>query len=236
MVGLKNEKLLVIAPHPDDEVLGCGGLIKRVKHEGGKVYILFMTAGNTQDFSKDGSSTFRQRVNEIEKVAKFLKYDDYSIAFPGDSFHLKLDKVPQLELISAIESGPFSIAKIKPAIIVTPQPSDYNQDHRAVSEAVIAATRPAPDELKLQVPLVLGSEFSPTASWSVSPINTPNFFVSLSESDLQAKVEAMNFYKSQKREGAHTRSPRAIKSLAYLRGTQCGHFAAEAFFSYRIIV
>src|SRR3990167_6618803 len=117
MVGFKNQKLLVIAVHPDDEVLGCAGLINRVKSSGGKVYVLFMTVGNTQDFSKSGSSTFRQRVSEIEKVAKFLKYDDYNIAFPGDYFHLKLDTVPQLELISAIESGPFSINTLKPDII-----------------------------------------------------------------------------------------------------------------------
>lgn len=236
MVGLKNQRLLVIAPHPDDEVLGCGGMIKRIKDNQGKVYVLFMTVGNTQDFSKKGSSTFRQRILEIEKAAKFLKYDDYSIAFPGDSFHLKMDKIPQLELISAIERGPFSISSLNPTIIVTPQPSDYNQDHRAVAQAVISATRPVPQELKSQVPLILGYEFSPTALWSVSPLNIPNFFVSLSEADLAAKVKAMELYSSQIRNGSHTRSSRTIKSLAYLRGSQCGLVAAEAFFNYRTLV
>lgn len=236
MVGLKNQKLLVIAPHPDDEVLGCAGLINKVKSLGGKVYVLFMTVGNTQDFSKSGSSSFRQRVSEIEKVAQFLKYDDYTIAFPGDSFHLKLDKIPQLELISTIERGDLSLNSLNPTIVVIPQPSDYNQDHRAVAQAAIAALRPAPNEFKYSPAIILGSEFSPTTAWSVAPINPPNFFVALTKQELNAKVEAMNIYSSQKRGGAHSRSTRAIKSLASLRGIQSGHEAAEAFFSYRIIV
>lgn len=236
MVGLKNQKLLIIAPHPDDEVLGCAGLINRVKSSGGKVYILFMTVGNTQDFSKSGPSSFRQRTSEIEKVAKFLKYDDYTIAFPGDSFHLKLDQVPQLELISAIEKGAFSLNSLNPTTVVMPQPSDYNQDHRAVSQAAIAALRPAPNEFKHSPAVILGSEFSPTVAWSVAPVNPPNFFVALSEQELNTKVGAMNIYSSQKRNGNHSRSTKAIKSLAHLRGTQCGQVAAEAFFSYRIMV
>lgn len=236
MLKLKEQVLLIIAPHPDDEVLGCGGLIKRIKDEGGKVYVLFMTVGNTTDFSKKGSSTFIQRVTEIEKVAKLLKYDDYTIAFPGDSYHLKLDKLSQLEIISVIEKGPLSITTLKPSIIATPQPSDYNQDHRVCAQAVLAATRPAPNQYKPLPPLILGYEFSPTAIWSVSEINTPNFFFPLTEEQLSFKVRAMNLYSSQKRAGAHSRSRRVIKSLAYLRGSQCGENAAEAFFSYRTLI
>lgn len=236
MVGLKNQRLLVIAPHPDDEVLGCGGLIKKIKDNKGKVYVLFMTVGNTQDFSKKGSSTFRQRVSEIEKVAKFLKYDDYTIAFPGDTFHLKLDKLSQLELISALEKGPMSISQLNPSIIALPQPPDYNQDHRASALATIAALRPAPGEFKPVVPLILGYEFAPTAAWGVAPLNSPNFFVSLSESDLKTKVKAMEFYASQKRNGSHSRSAKTIKSLAYLRGSQCGQSAAEAYYNFRTVV
>ena len=104
MLSFKDKKVLIISPHPDDEVIGCGGLISKIKENGGKVYVLFLTNGDTNDFSAVGKSTSRQRNNEIEKVAKFLKFDDYEIAFEGNSYHLRLDKVPQIEIISKIET------------------------------------------------------------------------------------------------------------------------------------
>ena len=114
MLNIDRQTLLVMAPHPDDEVLGCGGLIKRIKDNGGKVYVVFLTVGNTKDYSKSGSSTIQERIKEIEKVAKFLKYDDYKIVFPGDEFHLKLDQMPKKDLISEIENGQrISLNKIK---------------------------------------------------------------------------------------------------------------------------
>jgi N-acetylglucosamine malate deacetylase 1 len=237
LLNLKQQRLLVIAPHPDDEVLGCGGLIKRIKEAGGKAYILFITVGDTKDYYKNGLSTFEQRVKEIEKVASFLGYDDYKIAFPGNDHHLRLDQIPQLDLISEIENGKkISINKIRPTIIATPQPSDYNQDHRAVAEAVIAATRPAPSDYKHSVPVVLGYEFSANVAWSVTPHHDPNFFISLDDETLRTKVRAMQLYSSQARDGASTRGSDAIRSLALTRGPQCGVKAAEAFYSFKAVI
>ena len=105
MISFKDQKVLILAPHPDDEVFGAGGLIHRIKREGGKVYILYLTVGTTRDFSKRGGSTEKERVREIEKAAKFLKYDGWKIAFPGNDYHMKLDSVPQLHLINEIERG-----------------------------------------------------------------------------------------------------------------------------------
>lgn len=237
MVNLKKQTLLLIAPHPDDEILGCGGLIKRIKQDGGKVYALFMTLGTTKDYAANGTSTFDQRSKEIEQVAQFLGYEDYRIAFPGDQHHLRLDSIPQLELISAIENThKISLNKLRPTIIATPQPFDYNQDHRAVAEAVIAATRPAPDGYKSLQRTVLGYEFSATAHWSIASPQNPNFFVELKDDDLSVKIKALELYSSQVRSGSHTRSTDAMKNLAYLRGAQVGVKAAEAFYSYRILI
>ncbi len=237
MLNLKNQTLLLIAPHPDDEILGCGGLIKRIKEGGGKVYALFMTVGTTQDYAANGISTYDQRLKEIEKVSKFLGYEDYRIAFPGNDHHLRLDSIPQIDLISSIENThKISLNRLRPTIIATPQPFDYNQDHRAVAEAVIAATRPAPDGYKSLQKTILGYEFSATAHWSIATPNNPNFFVELKDEDLSVKIKALKLYSSQIREGAHTRSTDAMKNLAYLRGAQVGVKAAEAFYSYRILV
>src|SRR3989344_9283508 len=82
--SLIKQRLLVVAPHPDDEVIGCGGLIQKIKEGSGKVYILFLTVGETRDFSKKGISSLATRKKEIEKVAKFLQYDDYDIALEGE--------------------------------------------------------------------------------------------------------------------------------------------------------
>lgn len=236
MLNLEKQTLLVVAPHPDDEVLGCGGLIKRIKDEGGKVYVIFLTVGNTKDYSKIGSSTIQERVREIEKVATFLKYDDYKIVFPGDEFHLKLDQMPKKDIISEIENGErISLDKIKPTIVATPQHHDYNQDHSICAQAVLAATRPLPDELKPLQKTVLGFESVPTADWWNTPHNV-NFFIRLSDADLQAKLTAMEIYQSQLRNGNHPRSIRSMKNVAYLRGMQSGNGAAEAFYCYRHIV
>ena len=236
MLDFKHERLLVIAPHPDDEVLGCGGLIKRIKEEGGKVYVLFITIGNTKEYSKNGNSTIQERMKEIEKVAKFLKYDDYRIVFKGDRFHLKLDQLPQKDLMSEIENGQkVSLNKTKPTIVALPYLTDYNQDHRSVSQAVLASVRPAPPDIKPLQRTILGFESVPTADWWHTPRNI-NFFVSLSDNDLKVKISALKIYKSQLRIGYHTRSIWAMKNLAYFRGMQIGERSAEAFYCYRDIV
>lgn len=236
MLNFKKQKLLVISPHPDDEVLGCGGLIKRIKDEGGQVYVIYLTVGTTKDHSENGGSTIQERQKEIERVAKFLKYDDYRIAFLGNNFHLRLDQIPKKDLISEIENGAnISLNKTMPTIVTTPQHLDYNQDHNSCTQAVFAATRPMPDELKSLQEIVLGFESVPTADWWSAPHNT-NLSVDLTDNDLETKLSALSIYKSQVRSGYHPRSLRSMRNLAYFRGMQVGKKAAEAFCCYRYII
>ena len=236
MIPLNNARLLIIAPHPDDEVLGCGGLISRIKSAGGKIYILFLTLGTTSDYSARGSSTVSMRRKEILQVMNLLKVDDYDIAFPGDKYHLKLDSLPSRDIIEAIETkSKVSLKKVAPTIIASTQFSDYNQDHRAAAASTIAATRPAPPKLKTFVPLVLGYEFAAN-SWNVFNPQPLNFYVSLTKEDLDIKIKAMKYYTSQIRSGTHTRSAKTIEYLAKLRGAQIGCFAAEVFYCYRFFL
>ena len=133
--SLKNQKLLIVSPHPDDEAIGCGGTIAKVKQEGGKVYVLFLTVGSTKDFSKIGKSTLFQREREVKHVAAFLQFDDYHIAFPGDKYHLKLDIIGQHRLMDVIErESSVSIENIKPTMVAFPSFASYNQDHRNTYE------------------------------------------------------------------------------------------------------
>lgn len=236
MLDLSKQKLLVIAPHPDDEVIGCGGLIKKIKDARGKVYVLFLTVGDTQDFSKKGLSKASERQKEIEKVARFLKFDDYHVAFKGNNYHLKLDLLGQNELMHMIErESPVSLQKVKPTIVALPSVNSYNQDHRVTAEATHAALRPAPPDNKHSVETVLEYE-EPADSWTLNPKIEPIFFVPLSKSQLDAKIKALKLYKSQLRPHPNTRSSETLKALAILRGSMCGSLYGEGFKLYRGIL
>ncbi len=236
MLSLTNQTLLVIAPHPDDEVLGCGGLIAKVKSNGGKVYVLFLTVGDTDDYRKEGTSTGSERMKEIERVAKHMKYDDYRIAFPGNKYHLRLDEIAQLELMKEYENGPLSLNKLKPTIVATPFFSDYNQDHRAATMALFGATRPAPDDQKPLQRVILGYESVPTAGWWDTTGSKMNFYLHLSEKELKAKMKGLELYTSQVRIGNHPRALASIQKLAAMRGIESGTAAAEAYYTYRMIL
>lgn len=237
MLSLKNQTLLVLAPHPDDEVLGCGGLITKIKNQGGKVYVLYLTVGDTDDISAIGRTNATQRIKEIKKVVKFLKIDGFRVAFPGNQYHLKLDAISQSKIIREIESHQkLSLKTVKPTMLATTQSSDYNQDHRACYQAAITATRPAPHPDKPFQKYILGYEFAGSVSWGVHTPKHPNFFVPLTPMELETKIKAMRLYSSQTRESPHTRSEENIRYLAHLRGTQCGINLAEAYYAYRIFL
>lgn len=236
-LSLKHQRILIIAPHPDDEVFGCGGLISRCKREGGKVFVLYMTVGTTKDFSRRGVSTHDERAGEMARVTKALRIDGHRLAFPGDRFHLKLDAVPQKELINVIERGPVvSLQALRPTIVITSSPSDYNQDHRSVAQAVLAAARPAPNDFKALQPVVLFSEL-PYGSWTADAMQpSPNVFVALHKQDLQKKVKALRLYTSQLKNSRAPLSVRGVTVLAQLRGMQSGLPLAEAYTARRFIL
>ncbi|MGI9305660.1 MAG: PIG-L deacetylase family protein [Gammaproteobacteria bacterium] len=237
MLDLKGKTALVIAPHPDDEVFGCGGLIHRLKSDHAKVYVLYMTVGTTLDFSAKGKTTADERTAEIEQVARFLKLDGYAVAFPGDRYHLKLDAAPQKELVHAIERGDdMSLQGLRPDIVLTTSGMDYNQDHRAVSEATMTAVRPTSSEHKSFQPVVLTYEL-PYHQWNVTEtMSTPNFLVRLTEHDLDAKLTALALYKSQLKTPDGPLSLHGVETLAHYRGLQCGCAAAEAYCTRRIVL
>ncbi len=235
MISFKNQSLLVVAPHPDDEVFGCGGLIYRVKREGGSVHVLFLTVGTTKDFSKKGASSLDERLKEIDRVVKFLQIDSYHVAFPGNEYHLQLDHVPQKELINEIERGTVSLESLKPTILAFPSSFDYNQDHRAANEACISATRPVNGTFKHIPRLLLEYEF-PYAGWSPLQGSAPNFFVSLDKPALNAKLKALKLYKSQMKVQKGPISVYGAESLARARGIIASADHAEAFVLRRTLV
>lgn len=232
MISLQRQRLLIIAPHPDDEVIGCGGLIQKVKAGGGQVFVLFLTVGDTHDFSKKGLSTQSSREEEIENVAKFLKYDDYQIAFAGNEYHLKLDTLGQLALMNMIErESSVSIEKVKPSIITFPVPTSYNQDHQAAALATHAALRYSSGE-KHFIKTAFSYE-SPADFWTIHPRSPANLFVPLSGEEYDRKIKAFKLYASQWRNFPSSRSEEVLSGLAKLRGAQSNSEFGEGYFIHR---
>jgi LmbE family N-acetylglucosaminyl deacetylase len=231
---LKNKRILILSPHPDDEVFGCGGLIARAKDEGSEIYVLYFTIGTTKDFSKKGETTYEARLKELKAATKMLGLNGYRIALPEDC-HLRLDTVPQRTLINEIERGEkISLEALKPDILLLPIEDDYNQDHRAIYEAAITATRPSSKKHKHFQPIVLTYEL-PYATWGINTTQLPpNVYIELSKDDLGRKIDALKCYKSQLKANDAPLSVHGVKSLATLRGVQCGSLYAEAYTAKRI--
>ena len=229
-ISFRNRVVLIIAPHPDDEVLGCGGLISRVKVEGGKVHVLCFTVGDIKQYG--GHSHTEKRIKEMNKVMKYLKVDSFNLALVGNKYHLKLDKVPQKDLIDIIEKGEVSISTIKPNMICIPFIGSTNQDHVAVAKASFTACRPVKNSKKNIVPIVLSYE-QPETNWARKRFH-PNFFVDISK-NLKAKQKALSLYSSQIRIKNHPRTPSIIEKIAELRGSEIGVKYAEAYECHRFI-
>lgn len=227
------ERILILAPHPDDETLGCGGLMSKAKAAGAEVYVQFMTVGDTEEFSPAGISTAEERHGEIKQVADFYQWDGWHIALPGDEYHLKLDNRPRFELANVIErDSPLSIAELKPTIVIAPHRTSYNQDHQVTAEAAHTALRPSNSDLRHHPRLVLAYEEA-ADQWRYDTAPPTNFLVALEQRHVDEKIAAMRLYGSQIHEHPHTRSELTLRSLAALRGMQGGVALAEGFHTLR---
>jgi N-acetylglucosamine malate deacetylase 1 len=199
--------------------------------------LCFITVGTTRDYSNKGVSTQKERYQELRKVSEYLKYDAYSIAFPGEKYHLKLDALPQEKLINEIELGnKLSLQNLRPDIVFIPLIGDYNQDHRAVAQAAITAMRPKHHSYKHFQPIVLAYEL-PTGGWCCNEdLPHLSFIVNLSLKDIRAKKTAMSFYNSQLKDHRGPLSLHSITALAQIRGLQAGVHYGEAFYVKRILI
>lgn len=228
-LDFSKQRLLVIAPHPDDETLGCGGTISKIKAAGGKVYVLIMTLGDVEQFG--GESKTDVRKEEMEKAMKFLEVDGYDFGFVGDKYHLRLDTMPQKDLIDFLEK---KIDEIKPTIVALPTICSANQDHIAIFKAAFTAARPRPSKLKHSPDLIISYEV-PSSWWDYRQSFNPNFFVDISD-HLEKKIKALSFFASQIRQGPDPRSLENVQRIAEFRGEELCLKSAEAFICHRCLI
>lgn len=228
---LSQKTLLVIAPHPDDEILGCGGLMAKIKKLGGKVFVIMFAVGNVKQIG--GESRTDTRIKEVAAVMEFMKVDGHEIMYMHDEIHLKLDVMPRKELIDIIESkSKYSLNKVNPDIIAIPSLACQNQDHEAVFNAAFTACRPRVKEGLTNALTVLAYEQVDNL-WTSRSFK-PNFYVDISVF-LETKLRALGLYRSQMREEPNLRSTENVKRLSELRGSEICVQAAEAYECYRFI-
>ncbi|WP_017577503.1 PIG-L deacetylase family protein [Nocardiopsis kunsanensis] len=223
------ERILIFAPHPDDETLGCGGLMSKAKDAGAEVFVQFFTVGDTADQSPKGFSTAQERHTEIKKVADHFRWDDWHMALPGDQYHLRLDTVARVDINKLVEQdSPLSITRLRPTVVIAPHRTSYNQDHQVVAEAVHTSLRPSDHRLRHHPKLVLAYEEA-ADQWRTDAVVPPNLIVGLRERDVEAKLVGMQMYGSQSHDHPHTRSELTLRSLAALRGMQAGVAHGEGY-------
>ena len=225
----KKETLLIIAPHADDEILGCYGLIKKVKDNGGKVFVQILTIGGYENIEGE-EITKEDWTQEFMKVSKDLEIDGYDIAFSNDKME-HIDSKPQDELIMHIESkSKISISKIKPTIVAIPTIFSSHQDHTYAYKVAITALRPHPQKSAHMPQLILSYESPEYYFWSAySELGRfqPNFYLNLDKNEIIKKSEFLNMYSTQMRKGQ--RGEDSLFSLAKIRGNEIGLEYAEAF-------
>lgn len=234
---LKKQRLLVLAPHADDEVFGCGGTIAKMKDIGAEVYVLVVSVGDVLHYSAKSQEMISgdTRYAEFEGAMKFLKVDDYEVIFNDSKMHLRLDAIPRRDLVDYFERGcKLAIDKIKPTMIILPAAS-YNQDHEAVFRAGFTACRPHLPDVKPFQKIVLSCD-NPAISWSLEREKFhPNFYVDISDY-LDKKLKAVSFHKSQMKPSIHHASIENIEYLAKVRGREISVDAAEAFMCHRFVI
>ena len=228
MKSLKNEKLLVIAPHSDDEVLGCGGLISKIKKEGGKVFVLIFNLGFEIN---DTIESQEKRKKEVKEAMSFLNVDDFHIVHDQPDNNRDLDVKPLHSLIEIIEStSKVSLEKITPTMVAIPTIFSHHQDHVHVHHACISALRPINSPVSN---IVLSYEAPEHSRWSASGVFEPNLFVEIDDV-IENKIVAFNKYQSQIRPGG--RDADNIRNQAKYRGQEVGKNLCEAFFVHRFIL
>jgi LmbE family N-acetylglucosaminyl deacetylase len=221
----RHKKILIIAAHPDDEVLGCGATIARLAKEGHKLCIAILGEGITSRYPnrEDADiSLIRQLQERSRQVAGLLGVTDHQLfSFPDNRF----DSVPILDIVKTIEG---LIENFQPDSIFTHHNSDLNQDHCIVSRATLIASRPVENT---SVQSVISYEVPSSTEWTfhtIEPGFHPNLFFDVTET-LDIKLQAMKMYDGEIRKFPHPRSPEALRSYACRWGSVSGISAAEAF-------
>ena len=211
-----SNKVLVVAVHPDDETLGCGGTLLKHKANGDEIHWLICTTIDKNN------SYYKIRENEIEEVSKLYNFDSVH------NLQLKTMQVDEYSISKLVNKISQIIKKIQPNIIYLPFKGDVHSDHRKIYEASYSCTKSFryPCIKKIYMMETLSeTEFAPSTR---EDSFIPNVFVDVSEF-FEKKIEIMKVFSTEMAEYPFPRSERNLRALATLRGATCGCGYAESF-------
>jgi LmbE family N-acetylglucosaminyl deacetylase len=221
----KDKKILVVAAHPDDEVLGCGGTLAKAIAEGATVHVLFLGEGISARFpisEYDNNEFFNQtkvRQAGAKKALAVLKITHFEF---GTRLCAQFDKYPLLSIVKDIES---KLESFSPDILFTHNPFEVNIDHRLTYEAVEVACRPTRENVPREI---YTFEIPCSGSWTFESTFKPNVFVDI-ENFWNIKLKAWKCYEGEARPFPFPRSEEGIKTLAQYRGLSSNLKLAEGF-------
>jgi N-acetylglucosamine malate deacetylase 1 len=223
-----NKKILVVAAHPDDEVLGCGGTMARHVNNGDKVYVVFMSDGvssrvNAKDNEMSERESCAKKSSKIlgAQIPRFFNFPDN-----------RMDTIPMLDIVQPLEEV---ICKIEPEVVYTHHSGDLNIDHQITNQATMTACRPQPGKT---ISEIYTFEILSSTGWgapTVVNVFTPNTFIEITDV-WKKKVEALYCYDTELIDFPHARSYKGIEALAIYRGSSVGVKHAEAFSLERRII
>jgi LmbE family N-acetylglucosaminyl deacetylase len=216
---------LVLAPHPDDEVLGAGGSMARWAREGHRVHVAVVTRGRPPLYPEAGEARCRAEALAAHRILGVA--ETRFLDFPA----AELDGNPHRELNQALDD---LFRDLEPEALYLPFPGDVHLDHQRVFHSALVAARPCRPGCPRRV---YAYETLSETNWNaayLTPGFLPNHYVDVGAT-LDTKLEAMARYRSQLQEPPHERSLAALRALAVLRGATVGLAAAEAFVTIRTV-
>jgi len=220
-------KILVVAAHPDDEVLGCGGTMARHIANGDTVQTIFLADGvNSRG---ENPEELQQRMEAANAAARVIG------TLPPVFLQLPDNRLDSLDLLDIVQKVEEYVFHISPEIVYTHSATDLNIDHRITHQAVLTACRPQPG---FSVHAIYGFEVLSSTHWASNEMVAsfkPVRFVDIGPF-LERKLEALACYEKEMRTYPHARSMEAVRALATHRGTTVGLEAAEAFSAIREII
>ena len=221
-------RVLVIAAHPDDEVLGCGAMMAKYSRQGVKFMVLFIAEGSSCRYADpacaDSVAAIAARTAQAVKALAILGVQEYVF---NDLPCGRLDQVPVIEINKAIEQA---IRRFDPDTVLTHSALDANNDHKIVCNATIMATRPGAQN---RVARLLSYEVLSSSEWAFSQVFAPTSFEQVEERDLALKWQALAAYETEVKGYPFPRSEHGVRAQAMNRGMQAGVALAEAFYLIR---
>lgn len=213
-------RVLVIAAHPDDELLGCGGTVALHVNNGDIVTNLIVCESESLRYGKDGVD----QKNHIKNAANILGINEtICLGFTDQT----LDICKQVDLITPLEKV---IKKVNPRIIYCQYGGDVNTDHLALFQAVLVATRPT----EKHISAVYAFDTASSTEWGYPRSFVPDIWVDISDT-LTKKIQAMNCYESEICDYPHPRSIKGLQNRAFAWGNQVCLEACEVFMTVRRI-